>query len=266
MPPRQCRCGNCVPVERDGYVVCARTGLATPEDEADFVTDMTSGTIVNTRTGQVADEGLATSERTHEELGREGLKDLDFEHFAGGTAAASDKRVRFTFKAPARPAKNRRTQPVLGKQTAKRVKYDAHSDLAPRATDLVALLETAPRLPKQKALVLSALQREQLTTHVQRLLSVLDEDVLGNPEQLTVLMYQLVAQLQAPVRRGHKTNINQAYALQGAKLVPRDLLEQGFNKAVLKEGQDLLEQYSSIIFAAPAPLPPRLDSLYLDLS
>jgi len=69
MPPKVCRCGRCLPVERDGFVVCAHTGYETREAEADFA--IVNGDRVNTRTGVVVDVGLGTHDRDAEVLGEE---------------------------------------------------------------------------------------------------------------------------------------------------------------------------------------------------
>jgi len=97
-------------------------------------------------------------------------------------------------------------------------------------------------------MTMTPLQREQLTAHLQRLLNAVDQSVHTNAELLCVLVFLLTQTLQRPVRRGHKTNINQAYALQGARIVPPALLDKGFNRAVVKLAQDVIEQHSRSIF------------------
>jgi len=249
-----CACGRCVPVEQaSGLVVCASTGLETTEAEADFA--IVNGDRVNTRTGVVVESGLGTHDRDAEVLGEEGVKAHDFDHFAGGdlNLPAASSRV----KEPQRTVTFKRqhhTQPVLTARGA--AGPDAAGELAAAravwrvpAAVLVGLFKSAPGVP-----ALAAQQQQQLTAHLQRLLDAVDQDVHASSELLCALTFLLAQTLQGPVRCGHKTNINQAFAIQGKQVVPPAVIDKGFNRSVVKVAQDVIAEHSLRIFdVQPTP-------------
>jgi len=241
-----CGCRRCLPVEQDDLHVCAHTGLETRTRPEDIVT--LNGDRINTLTGVVVDQGLGTRDRDTVVLGEEGVKEQDFEAFVTGEFNAHTVATRVAapkFKAPARMARQER--PVLGRQRPpKKNKRGALWRVS--ASSLVAILSTAPHTTAVQLDPLTGIQQQQLAAHLQRLLDVVDETVHRNVELLSVLTLLVLATLQKPMRCGHKTNINQAFAIQGQKLIPDKFLTKGFNRTVVKLAQDIVAQHTRLLF------------------